>query len=498
RIATCDNFTANLCDICRVARRAGVRTVLSTVAVNLKDQPPLGSLHRKGLTEAVTAAWDEAYAAGTADEDRRQFESAIDHYQAALAIDDHFSDLHFRLARCYLASLQFDKAREHYQLACDWDAMPFRADQRLNRAIRELAHDAAADVRLADAEQALAACPASDHGIPGEALFYEHVHFRFTGNYEVAKALLPAVSTAVAEVLKRPLPTAVEVPSRDDCAAQLALTPFDECLLLGPTVELTSRPPFTNELEHAQRQQKAQRCVAELQARLDRDAAQQALAVYRRAIQRRAEDWHLHLRYAYMLANVGNHAAAAAEYRTVLAHVPWHPDARSGLRQSLVAAADPRAAKARSDNADSSPQVEPRAMSHYNLGQALLRQNDPAAAIEHFRRAADLKQCPPQALGEFAWLLTTLPDNRLRNGKEAVVYAEEACRQTDRKSPELLDILAAALAETGRYEDAVRTAGEALEVALASNRGPNQNQLVEKIRQLLELYQRHRTVCQAR
>ena len=49
-------------------------------------------------------------------------------------------------------------------------------------------------------------CPASDHGIPGESLFFEHVHFRFAGNYEVAKAMFPAVSTAVAEILKRPAP----------------------------------------------------------------------------------------------------------------------------------------------------------------------------------------------------------------------------------------------------------------------------------------------------
>ncbi len=206
RIATSDNFAANLRDILRIARRTGVRTILSTVAVNLKDQPPLGSLHRKGLTETETTAWEAAYAAGTADEERAAFNGAIDHYGAALAIDDHFADLHFRLARCHFAAGQFDKAREHYQLACDWDAMPFRADRRLNRAIHEVARDSAADVRLVDAEQALLDGPASDHGIPGEALFFEHVHFRFAGNYEVAKAMFPAVSAAVAEVLKCPAP----------------------------------------------------------------------------------------------------------------------------------------------------------------------------------------------------------------------------------------------------------------------------------------------------
>ncbi len=333
RIATCDNFAANVRDIFRIAQRAGIRTILSTVVVNLKDQPPLGSLHRKGLTETETAAWEEAYAAGSADEVRGKFDQAIDRYRAAVAIDDHFADLQFRLARCYYAASQFDKAREHYQLACDWDAMPFRADRRLNRTIRELANDSAAEVRLVDVEKALSDCPASDRGIPGEALFFDHVHFRFAGNYEVAKAMFPTVAAAVAEVLNRPLPSIATIPSRDECAAALALTPMDECLLLLPIVELISRPPFTDELEHAQRQQKAERLLADLRAHLGRDVVQQAMATYRQAIRRRPEDWHLHLRFAYLLDNIGDHAAAAAEYRTVLARVPSHPDAQSGLQK---------------------------------------------------------------------------------------------------------------------------------------------------------------------
>lgn len=560
RIATCQNFAANLRDIFRSARGAKVRTILSTVAVNLKDQPPLGSLHRSGLTATETTAWDEAYAAGSAAEEQGEFERAIERYRAALAIDDHFANLHFRLARCCFAAAQFDEAREHYQLACDWDAMPFRADRRLNRAIRELVHDSAADVRLADIEQALPNCPASDHGIPGEALFYEHVHFRFTGNYEVAKAMFPAVSSAVAEILKCPPPSATTSLSRNECAAQLALTPMDEYLLLLPIVQMTAGPPFTNELGHAQRQQKAERSLAELRARLDPDVAQQAVAAYQQAIQWRPEDWHLHLRFAYLLNNVGDHAAAASEYRTVLAKVPSHPDAQIGLQQSLAAASPARGAsgQAAREVSNLQLQLDPRAMAHYragvnlalqrksleaiaeyrqaiaispnvcsfynnlgaaflstgqideaiasltkavelrpdhggaqnNLGQALLRRNDLAGAIEHLRLAAELKKCPPRALGQLAWLLATVPDDRLRNGKEALRYVEEACQATSRKSSELLDILAAAQAETGRYADAVRTANEAIEVAGASQKP----ELVAKIRQHMERYQRDQTL----
>ncbi len=303
-----------------------------------------------------------------------------------------------------------------------------------------------------------------------------------------------------------------------------------------------------------------ERLLADVRARLDPDVAQQAVATYRQAIQRRPEDWHLHLRFGYLMENVGDHAAAAAEYRTVLEKVPWHPDAQIGLQRSLAVASPASGGAGQPAATVSNLQIEldPRAMAHYrtgvemalqrkpveaiaeyrraiaispnvssfhnnlgaallaageldeaiveltkavelrpdhggahnNLGQALLRRQNMSGAIEHLRRAAELKKCSPRTLGQLAWLLATLPDDRLRNGAEAAGHAEEACRQTGRKSPELLDILAAAEAEAGRYQDAVRTASEAIEVALASNRA----EVVGKIRQHLDLYQRHQTL----
>ena len=44
------HFGDNLGDILEVARKAGVKAVVSTVAVNLKDCAPFGSLHRPGLS----------------------------------------------------------------------------------------------------------------------------------------------------------------------------------------------------------------------------------------------------------------------------------------------------------------------------------------------------------------------------------------------------------------------------------------------------------------
>jgi len=64
-----------------------------------------------------------------------------------------------------------------------------------------------------------------------------------------------------------------------------------------------------------------------------------------------------------------------------------------------------------------------------------------------------------------AWLLATAPDARLRNGPRAVQLAEDAAQRTERRDASVLNSLAAAYAEVGRYEDAAAVAAEAIEVA---------------------------------
>ena len=115
REITLANFQANLEDICRAATRggrggpaqAGVpgggRLILATVPVNLKDCPPLESLHRPGLAEAEQVRWTAAFEQGIQLESQGRHSEAIQQYSFAAGIDDHYAELHFRLGRCFLA-----------------------------------------------------------------------------------------------------------------------------------------------------------------------------------------------------------------------------------------------------------------------------------------------------------------------------------------------------------------------------------------------------------
>ena len=90
-----------------------------------------------------------------------------------------------------------------------------------------------------------------------------------------------------------------------------------------------------------------------------------------------------------------------------------------------------------------------------------------ALAIRVYR-AALAEQDTPQIASFLAWILATSEDDTLRNGKEALALAEAALK-TDPNSPSFLNVYAAALAENGRFPEAIASADRS--VANARMRG---------------------------
>jgi serine/threonine-protein kinase len=90
---------------------------------------------------------------------------------------------------------------------------------------------------------------------------------------------------------------------------------------------------------------------------------------------------------------------------------------------------------------------------------------DYAAAVRDLLEA--LKRSPRDAasFNQLAWLLATAPDDAVRNGEQAKECATRACELTEWLTPEPLDTLAAANAECGHFEDAVRWEERAIALA---------------------------------
>ena len=82
-------------------------------------------------------------------------------------------------------------------------------------------------------------------------------------------------------------------------------------------------------------------------------------------------------------------------------------------------------------------------------------------AIERFRNAVATDPNSSVALNNLACLLATAEDPALRNGPEAVRFAEKACALTQYQNPNVVSTLAAAYAEVGRFDEAIVMAEKA-------------------------------------
>ncbi len=124
---------------------------------------------------------------------------------------------------------------------------------------------------------------------------------------------------------------------------------------------------------------------------------------------------------------------------------------------------------------------------HFLLGYVQSRQEQAVEAMASFREAMKARPDWPEPMNALAWILATSPDDKLRNGAEAVQLASQACAATGNSVGAMLDTLAAAQAEAGRFDEAVSTAQKALQAVADQPVDPEG--LRPAIEQRIALYQ---------
>ncbi len=87
---------------------------------------------------------------------------------------------------------------------------------------------------------------------------------------------------------------------------------------------------------------------------------------------------------------------------------------------------------------------------------------DYGGALEDYQKAVGLDTTSAWGYNNLAWELAVCPEAQFRNGKKALEYAKKACDLSDWKNPAYLDTLAAAYAESGKFDDAVKWEQEAI------------------------------------
>lgn len=167
-----------------------------------------------------------------------------------------------------------------------------------------------------------------------------------------------------------------------------------------------------------------------------------------------------------LILHAGDAAAAIDPLAIAIRALPAHAAAHRNMalaRGVLGRYEEARRAAAEALRRDPN---EPR--SHMVLALLCVYRSEFQAAAGHYRRAMALLPPPHLALNlQLGWLLATAPDPAVRNGAEAEQLALAVHHAAGHRSVRALDVLAAALAEQGRYGAAVQRLEQALTMASA-------------------------------
>jgi Flp pilus assembly protein TadD len=181
-----------------------------------------------------------------------------------------------------------------------------------------------------------------------------------------------------------------------------------------------------------------------------------------REIQEAFADYYTHYRIGVGYEQRHEYARAVEEFRTALAEKPDHVESLYLLASCLARLHREREAL---DYARRAVALAPNSLLVYGLlgglYSSLGRYGDARAYLEtaYAAHGGDVT-----VANNLAWLLATCPDGRYRDGPRALRLAEWACQATSYQSPPLLDSLAAAYAEVGRFDRAIATTRQALEI----------------------------------
>jgi tetratricopeptide (TPR) repeat protein/mono/diheme cytochrome c family protein len=195
----------------------------------------------------------------------------------------------------------------------------------------------------------------------------------------------------------------------------------------------------------------------------------EAIVQYRQTLQIDPDYAYAHNNLGSLLLSKGQLAEAISHFRRALEVDPGYAEAHSNLGKVLAYEGHIAEAIDQMSRALSIRENYPEA--HYNLGQVLAAQGRVPEAIAHYRAALALSPEWPPVLSELAWILATEPDERVRDARQAILLAARAVALTSRRDPTMLDVLAAAYAADGRFDEAVANARIAID--LVAGREPS-------------------------
>ena len=185
-----EHYRLNLVRMIQIARNANAGIILVDPIANLKDMSPFKSEHKEGLSAEALSDWETLYQQGNKDFLDGHYSEALGVYQQALAIDDRYAELYYRMGRVQFSLGDYEAAEVSFQRAIDEDIAPLRILSEMRNVVAKVANSQ--QVPLIDYQDIIKAAYKKEYNytIFGKEYFLDHVHLTIVGYRLLGQKLL--------------------------------------------------------------------------------------------------------------------------------------------------------------------------------------------------------------------------------------------------------------------------------------------------------------------
>lgn len=390
-------FEHHLKTILDSAKKQGIPVVFSSLACNLKDSAPFASSSLSQLEEAQRQSWQDAYNQGVALLEAGLPADALGSFQTAESIDANHADLQFSLGTSLLALGETAEAQHYFKHARDMDLLRFRPTDGLNDIIKQcFDENQSQGVYFFDLEKSMERM--SEGGLPGDEFFWDHVHFKFQGNYLLARGFAEQIAAGLDESGSLSLLNASEADwlGVETCAAKLGLTRWGQYQLVETMLNRLNQFPFSRQSNRPVLNTKMLKELEFLKLDVTPEVLKSMMDIYERVIEEASYNWMALDQYARFLKDYGELSLAVDQWKKILEIVPHHVMARFELGRLL--SQDPEKMAEAEIYLREAIELRPYIPEiHMELGLCLGRQNKVEEALLAFRRATEIQPNAIQA-----------------------------------------------------------------------------------------------------
>ena len=183
------HYRLNLRRMARIADSIDAGIVFVKPAVNIRDLTPFKSEHRNDLELDELMQWQSLYNDARKLQQAGRLDDAMTKYRQALAIDDRYAELHFRIGQVLFEQVRYEEAEAAFRRAVEEDVAPLRILASMQQVVEQVAEEEDAPLIDFPAIMRQAYLDEYGHTVFGSEYFTDHVHTNVNGYRKLGMAL---------------------------------------------------------------------------------------------------------------------------------------------------------------------------------------------------------------------------------------------------------------------------------------------------------------------